>query len=152
MRIGKRQVAFRLLLALPALLGLAFIMSGCLIGTYQDGTITGELIGADSFNGVADFVFFVFPQGADAFSGTPVGESPGGLTISGGVAQGTAVDYPTGSFTVIFQGGDNFFLFGFIDENNNGALDTGEEYGYSYLFTVSGDMLVIMDEAGFLTF
>jgi hypothetical protein len=142
---SKRRVRFALRFGLLAVLGLAFVMAGCVL--YTDGTITAQLVDdLDAYN-LAYFDFYVFPQFDDPYTDTPVGWNKD--QIVGAVAEATALDFLTGSFIEIYPGGDDFFVLGWIDANFNQAPDTGEPYGLSSVFTVNGDTFVSFDSSTF---
>jgi hypothetical protein len=142
---SKRQVKFGPRLARSAVLGLALVMAGCAV-VYQDGVVIAQLNDETNLYLNQYFAFYVYPQLAVAPVEEPLGSNE--VVISNGITEATAMD-SSGRFEVLFTGGDNYFVFAWIDFNDNGFFDSDEPSYQSEVFTVNGDTLVPLEASFF---
>ena len=121
-------------------LGLAFtlVLTGCDSGGGDDsattGNISGQLTLPAGVNGtVANSALWVY----DSFSDANAGAAP----------LRTVAANDEGSFTVERLNPGNYFLIGFKDNDNSGAVNAGDFYGYSGGLDSPGNVEVLAGES-----
>jgi hypothetical protein len=149
MKMHRKQGEFGLRLARSAVLGLALVMAGCAV-VYQDGAIIVQLNDESNLYPNQYLAFYVYPQFAVAPSEPPSGWNE--VQISGPPTEALALQPPVnspGAFDQVFTGGDNYFVFAFIEPTPTGFYETGDPSYQSEVFTVNGDTLVPLEASFF---